>query len=384
MGKQHARYCRDHPQVALKAVCDLQAELAEEVAGECGCSACSDVAGMLDAQQLDFVVIATPGQAHKQPAVLAAEAGVKGIICEGPLAASTVDAQEMLLAAKTSGARLLVLCRDRFLPFFRAIKLALETGVLGEPVYADLKLDSGLGTAADVWGELGPGGSASSSFACFLLSHTVDLACWWFAPARVARVIGIKQSRKLLGSADLYDSFLLFDSGLKVRVKSEWTRALPDLKELVVTVTGTQGGASCVASAGYCSSPGLRFDFHKEGDVQKVVAFKEKLSSWGTNCRLTVGKATPGIAAIEIPGEENQFDSGNLLYHYIKSLETGKETVEDVPGLGRIPDGPVDGWEQVRVVRAVEESAKKQVPVELGQVAVGRPEASVRAGERSG
>ncbi len=383
MGKQHALCCKDHPQVELKAVCDLQVELAKEVAGECGCGSYSDVGGMLDGQQLDFVVLATPGQAHKQPAMLVAEAGIRGIICESPLATSTQDAREILLAAKSSGTRLLVLYRNRFLPFFRAIKLALETGVLGEAVYADLKLDSGLGTASDVWGEPSPEGSSGSSFASFLMSHTVDLACWWFAPARVERVIGIKQSRKLLGGADLYDSFLLFDSGLKVRVKSEWTRALPDLKELVVTVTGTEGGASCVASAGYSASPGLRFDFHKEGDVQKVVEFKEKLSSWGTNCRLTVGKATPGIAAIEIPAEENQFDSANLLHHYIKALETGKETVGDVPGVGRIPEGPVDGWEQVRVVGAVEESAKKQLPVELGQMAVGRPETSLKAVERS-
>lgn len=370
MGEQHAHCCREHPEVELKAVCDLRPELAKEVADRCGCACYTDVASLLDAQQLDFVVIATPGHVHKQPAVLAAEAGISGIICESPLATSVQDAREMLLAAKTSDTRVLVFYRERFLPFFRAIRLALEMGVLGEPVYADLKLDSGISIPT------------SSSFAYLLLCHTVDLACWWFAPARVERVMGIKQSRKLLGRADLYDSFLLFDSGLKVRVKSEWTRALPELREFVITITGTQGGVSCVASPGYGANPGLRFDFHKEGDVRKVVEFKEELSNWGMNSRLIVGRATPGIAAIEIPGDQNKFELANLLYHYVKSLKTGSEVVEDVPGVGRIPDGPIDGWEQVRVVGAVEESARQQLPVELGQRAVTQPETSLEILER--
>ncbi len=366
-GCQDALYLRKSPEVELKAVYDPRAEVAEQVARECGCRHYIEIQPLFEAERLDFVVIAMPALLHKQLVLLAAQKALKGIICECPLAVTSAEARQMLQAVQASGTRLLLLNRDRFLPFFRVIKLALDMGVLGEPLYADVKLDSDACLAVSLADGQDLNQVEGFSPAQCLLGHMLDLICWWFAPARVKQVMGIKQSRNSIGEAELYDSFLLFDNGLKARVKSEWARSVPKLREFILTITGTHGGLTCTESPGFASIPGLRLEFHKQGDMQKALDFRELLTEWGIHTRLLVGRADPVVVAIEVLADEEELDSETVLAHYVRCLKTGQDVVENVPGVGKVSEAAREAWQPIKIIEAIEQSARSQTPLEVDQ-----------------
>ena len=63
---------------------------------------------MLEKEDLDIVTVATSDHRHADLVVDAAEAGVKGIFCEKPLATSMEDADRMIQACEGSGTVLVV------------------------------------------------------------------------------------------------------------------------------------------------------------------------------------------------------------------------------------------------------------------------------------
>ena len=92
----------------------------------------SDYAECLANPDIDAVYIALPNHMHKEYAVAAAEAG-KHILCEKPLAVAEKDCEEMIDAAEKHGVKLMTAYR---LHFERANLEAVEiarSGKLGEP-----------------------------------------------------------------------------------------------------------------------------------------------------------------------------------------------------------------------------------------------------------
>jgi predicted dehydrogenase len=89
-----------------------------------------DLAGLLD--QVDVVDLCTPTHLH-YPMVLQAAAAGKHIVCEKPLARSLAQAQEMLLACRSAGVRLLVAHVVRYFPEYALAKAAVEGGKIGKP-----------------------------------------------------------------------------------------------------------------------------------------------------------------------------------------------------------------------------------------------------------
>ncbi len=90
---------------------------------------------MLDEQSLDIVSVATGDNAHAQLVVDAAEAGVKGIFCEKPLATTVEDAARMVAACESNGTALSVDHTRRFLPMWAHAKELIEAGEIGEVQY---------------------------------------------------------------------------------------------------------------------------------------------------------------------------------------------------------------------------------------------------------
>ena len=64
--------------------------------------ATTDALGLCGSDQIDAVVIATPNDLHRPPAVAAAKAG-KHVLCEKPLGLSAGEVRAMYEAARTPG-----------------------------------------------------------------------------------------------------------------------------------------------------------------------------------------------------------------------------------------------------------------------------------------
>src|SRR4051812_15211115 len=97
MGKMHAAALRATPGVTLSALADIDDSRLQQVGEVNGVPGrYHDYREMLSHEQLDLVTISTQAPLHCLPVVAAAEAGVKGILCEKPMGLDLAEADRML------------------------------------------------------------------------------------------------------------------------------------------------------------------------------------------------------------------------------------------------------------------------------------------------
>ncbi len=132
-------------QVELVAVCDLDPAQAQAGAQMCaGARSYTDASAMLAGEQIDLVDIATPPASHLALVELASSA-VKFIICQKPLAPTLNEARQVVAAAATAGATLVVHENVRFMPWHREIKRLLNEQRVGRLLGLSMRLRPGDG-----------------------------------------------------------------------------------------------------------------------------------------------------------------------------------------------------------------------------------------------
>jgi len=87
---------------------------------------------MLKKEDLDIVSICTHEKLHSKIAVKAAEAGVKAIFCEKPMATSVKETEIMLESCKKNNVKLVVDHYKRREEIFKKAKEVLDSGEIGE------------------------------------------------------------------------------------------------------------------------------------------------------------------------------------------------------------------------------------------------------------
>ena len=83
--------------------------------------------------EVDAVIIVTPTRFHREIAVAAARNG-KHILCEKPMAMTTVECDEMIAAAAEARVNLQIGFMRRFAPAFHDIKQRIDAGEIGDVV----------------------------------------------------------------------------------------------------------------------------------------------------------------------------------------------------------------------------------------------------------
>jgi predicted dehydrogenase len=137
VGELHGQGAAAVPGLALRAACDLS-----EVRLAAARTAFPDIALHARAAALaadpavDVVIIATPPNTHAALSVQMLEAG-KHVICEKPLAITTAETERMIAAARRHGRHLSCHQNRRWDVDYRAIRQALEEGLIGELFYAE-------------------------------------------------------------------------------------------------------------------------------------------------------------------------------------------------------------------------------------------------------
>jgi predicted dehydrogenase len=106
IGRRHARYCFEEPSTVLAGIADPAADVAT-FAQELGVDHYRSLDQMLDAQELDGVIIAVPTQLHRDVAMSAVRRGLP-VLIEKPIAAEPCEAEELIAPASASGAKILV------------------------------------------------------------------------------------------------------------------------------------------------------------------------------------------------------------------------------------------------------------------------------------
>lgn len=91
----------------------------------------TDYREMFEKENLDVVSVATPDQFHVDPVCDAAEAGIKGILCEKPLCTSLQDADRMVETVERTGVHLAIDHTRSWIPSYQAVRQAIRDGEIG-------------------------------------------------------------------------------------------------------------------------------------------------------------------------------------------------------------------------------------------------------------
>ena len=135
LGRMYGQYlARRVPGVALAAVADRKAELAQAFAGELGVEKWyANHQDLLEDREIEAVAVVTSTSTHKEVVMDAARAG-KAIFCEKPISLTLADAREMIATVEAAGVFFQMAFQRRFDAGYLAAKRKLESGAIGEPV----------------------------------------------------------------------------------------------------------------------------------------------------------------------------------------------------------------------------------------------------------
>lgn len=199
-GDTHARTYHECDSAELVAVCDLDETRAKAAAVRYGCAYTTDPQEIANDSSIQVVSIATPDFAHREPSLLMIEAG-KHLIVEKPLATTVDDAVAITRAAKERGIRFMTDFQNRWNPPFIHAKQLLDSGELGYPVSAYIRLCNHI--MVTDW--LSWAGRSGPQW--FLGPHIVDMVRWLFG--QTATKVFASGRREILAQqrgADTYDA----------------------------------------------------------------------------------------------------------------------------------------------------------------------------------
>lgn len=138
IGNRHAQGADSLPNAEVVAGCDLVDEQLQKFEEQFkptnpNLVMYKDYHEMLEKAEPDIVTVATGDNAHADMVVAAAEAGVKGIFCEKPLATTLADADRMVAAAENNNTLLSVDHTRRWFPLWRRCSELVAEGAIGVP-----------------------------------------------------------------------------------------------------------------------------------------------------------------------------------------------------------------------------------------------------------
>ena len=242
-GETHANIYRQHPQVEVVAVCDINREKALTLAQKIGVDEANVYTyhrEMLKNCDFDVAAIVTPDFLHREFCIDCANAG-KDIICEKPLATERRDVYDIMEAVTRNNVRIMVDLHNRFSPPFAVTKQSLDAGELGEAYHAYFRLNDVryVPTQMLPWAE-------KSSILWFLGSHSLDTLRWMMG-SEVKRVYCVSRAGLLkqqgVDTVDVYQSTLEFENGCIAQMENGWITpdTHPCVNDIKFNLMGTKG-----------------------------------------------------------------------------------------------------------------------------------------------
>lgn len=178
MGSAHAKMMAEVEEVQLRAVADIDPDVAKQVGKQYGVPFFTDYRQCIDSGLVDAVIIATPHLKHPETAEYAFSKGLH-VLTEKPMAINPVEADRMIESAKRAGKVFAVMFQMRTERPYRIARKAIQDGVIGELMRTEMVAayyrnqayyDSAEWRAT--W--IGEGGGVLVNQA----PHALDMFCW--------------------------------------------------------------------------------------------------------------------------------------------------------------------------------------------------------------
>lgn len=130
MGEQHFNLLKDHPQIEVVGICDIDPSRLE-VAKQKGLKTYDKYESLMKDPSVQLVLIATPNHIHKEIAIAALNSG-KHVICEKPVTLNAQELEEILAVEKKTGNIFMVHQNRRWDEDFLTMRKIYDTKRLGE------------------------------------------------------------------------------------------------------------------------------------------------------------------------------------------------------------------------------------------------------------
>ncbi len=140
----HAAAFKHNKRTILLAVVDTDEKLARAAADYYRVPYYTDAEACLAEVRPDIVAIATPPSTHEALVKLAIKQGVKGIVCEKPLAQSDRSGAAIRAAVEKSRVALVVNHQRRFFPLFKKVQKDIAAGKFGRVQQVTCYYNNGL------------------------------------------------------------------------------------------------------------------------------------------------------------------------------------------------------------------------------------------------
>jgi myo-inositol 2-dehydrogenase / D-chiro-inositol 1-dehydrogenase len=278
MGRYHIeRLAGGVPDAEVVAVSDVFVEGARQVAERVGARAYADGHELVADDQVEAVLIASPGDTHEE-FTLACLAADKPVLCEKPLA-PTVDACLRVLEAEAARPRRLVQVgfMRRYDDGFRGMKAKVEAGKVGRPLLLHCRHRN-----AAV-----PPGFTSEMMITDSVVHDIDVTRWLLGQEVVAATV-FKARPSSLAPDGLQDPQMVLletDEGVLVDVESFVTCQFGyDIRYELVAEAGTVAlgelGGVQVRHEGQIQSP-IPVDYRERFGA----AYQRELTEWVAGVR---------------------------------------------------------------------------------------------------
>ena len=185
----HAAALKKTTEAQFVAVFSRSAEKARKYGDKYGVPGFSDIQEMIASAGVEAAIICTSHPAHRDAAVIAAQAGVH-ILVEKPLASSLQDCDAMLAAAKAANVKIGTVCQRRFFAPVQRVRQAIDAGKIGIPALGTVLM---LGWrdqdyyASDPW--RGQWQAEGGGVLVNQAPHQIDLLQWFMGP--IAELFGV-------------------------------------------------------------------------------------------------------------------------------------------------------------------------------------------------
>jgi scyllo-inositol 2-dehydrogenase (NADP+) len=238
MGLSHLAIVRAHPGIELVAGCDATTYLTDILSKHAGLKCYADFDRMLQAEQLDALVVATPSKLHASMVQKALERGLH-VFCEKPFVLDVADGRRLVDLAQSKSLVTQVGYHYRFVGAFKEAARLVKSGGLGDihHVRAEAYGPVVLRRKGATWRSAkNEGGGALYDYAC----HAIDLVNFIVGtPSAVGGVV-----RNSVFSRDVDDevySTLHFANGASGQLCVNWSDESFRKMSTRISVWGSNG-----------------------------------------------------------------------------------------------------------------------------------------------
>lgn len=184
IGERHARLAAEKG--VLVAVCDIDEKKAKIFSAKFDCYGYTSLKDMLRNEEADALLVCTPNGLHAAHSISGLKAGLH-VLCEKPMAISSVDCKRMINAATKAKKHLLIVKQNRLNPPVAIVKTLLDKKRLGK-IYS-VQVNCFWNRGAKYYQQSNWRGTKKLDGGVLFtqFSHFIDLLYWFFGEVKTVK-----------------------------------------------------------------------------------------------------------------------------------------------------------------------------------------------------